>query len=157
MGKYLNPGAIQFIKSINSEIYVDKSGMIDFLNSRINTEQLYIAVSRPRRFGKTMAANMISAYYNKTLDTRQYFEGLNIGHIPPRVLPVNPVKPDSAATELRWDAYLNSFNVLYLNMVTFIKKHSSVDLMISYMENEVCRELKKSFSDLKLCHQAGIL
>ena len=62
MGAFLNRGNEEFLESVNSEIYVDKTDMIAFLNQRVNTEGKYICVSRPRRFGKTMTANMIAAY-----------------------------------------------------------------------------------------------
>lgn len=61
MGNYLNPGSTLFRYSLRSEIYVDKSGLIEKTNKLINTEQRYICVSRPRRFGKSMAANMLAA------------------------------------------------------------------------------------------------
>lgn len=52
MGVYLNPGFKAFEKAVNSRIYVDKTEMILYLNTLINTEQRYVSVSRPRRFGK---------------------------------------------------------------------------------------------------------
>ena len=57
MGNYLNPGNDMFYKMVHSEIYVDKTGLIGYCNHVINTMQRYICVSRPRRFGKSMAAN----------------------------------------------------------------------------------------------------
>ena len=48
MGKYLNPGCMKFQQVLNSEIYVDKTGMISYINSIINTEQRFVCVSRPR-------------------------------------------------------------------------------------------------------------
>lgn len=63
MGIYLNPGNIDFQQALNSKIYVDKSMLIEYANSVIYTEQKFICVSRPRRFGKSMAANMLTAYY----------------------------------------------------------------------------------------------
>ncbi len=72
MGTYLNPGTVKFQRTISSEIYVDKTGMIDYINSIVNTEQCYVSVSRPRRFGKSIAANMLAAYYGKG-DSRQLF------------------------------------------------------------------------------------
>ncbi len=59
MGIYLNPRNDNFRKAIRSEIYVDKSGLISCTNKYLNTEQRYICVSRPRRFGKSMALNML--------------------------------------------------------------------------------------------------
>ena len=78
MGNYLNPGSALFRYSLQSEIYVDKSGLIEKTNRRINTEQRYICVSRPRRFGKSMAANMLAAYYGREENTEELFEQLCI-------------------------------------------------------------------------------
>ena len=66
MGTYLNPGSDRFEITVNSDIYVDKSEMIAYLNSILNTEQRYVSVSRPRRFGKSIAANkmlLFSTFY----------------------------------------------------------------------------------------------
>lgn len=65
MGSYLNPGSERFQTSLRSQIYVDKTLLIDRVNRFVRTEQKYICVSRPRRFGKSMAADMLSAYYGK--------------------------------------------------------------------------------------------
>lgn len=62
MGIYLNPSSIGFKRSLNSEIYVDKTGLIEKTNALLDTEQKFICVSRPRRFGKSMAVNILSAY-----------------------------------------------------------------------------------------------
>ena len=62
MGIYLNPSSIGFKRSLNSEIYVDKTGLIEKTNALLDTEQKFICVSRPRRFGKSMAVYMLSAY-----------------------------------------------------------------------------------------------
>ena len=59
MGTYLNPGNTAFKEALNSEIYVDKSILIDVVSSKIGTMQKYICVSRPRRFGKSVAMNML--------------------------------------------------------------------------------------------------
>ena len=65
MGIYLNPDNNKFFQVINSSVYVDKSQLISFTNERINTEQRYICVSRPRRFGKSVNLAMLSVYYSK--------------------------------------------------------------------------------------------
>ena len=62
MGIYLNPGNEDFQQAVNSAIYVDKTGLLIQTNRILRTEQKYICVSRPRRFGKSMAANMLTAY-----------------------------------------------------------------------------------------------
>ena len=63
MGIYLNPRKRAFQKALNSQIYVDKSKLIAYTNKVLDSEQQYVCVSRPRRFGKSMAANMLAAYY----------------------------------------------------------------------------------------------
>ena len=59
MGIYLNPGNEGFLEAVSSKIYVDKTGLIKYTNELMNTEQKYICVSRPRRFGKSMALKML--------------------------------------------------------------------------------------------------
>lgn len=78
MGVYLNPKNKGFRTALNSRIYVDKTGLIGLTNAAINTQQKYLCISRPRRFGKTMAANMLTAYYSKSEDSRSLFKGLKI-------------------------------------------------------------------------------
>lgn len=78
MGFYLNPGNDGFKESIRSRIYVDKSGLIARTNEWIDTEEKYICVSRPRRFGKSMALKMLAAYYSRGCDSGELFVGLEI-------------------------------------------------------------------------------
>ena len=74
MGSYLNPGCKGFEESLNSAIYVDKTGLIEKVNAVVDTRQKYICVSRPRRFGKSMATDMLAAYYDSALtDNYWYF------------------------------------------------------------------------------------
>ena len=78
MGRYLNVTNKGFRESLQSKIYVDKSGIIAFLNRLIDTEQKYICVSRPRRFGKSMTVKMLSAYYNNECDSENLFSDLKM-------------------------------------------------------------------------------
>ena len=98
MGTYLNPGKQSYLMAVNSEIFVDKTEMIGYLNAVINTRQRYVSVSRPRRFGKTMAADMICAYYDREADSRELFAQRKL------------------AGKEGWDKYLGSFDVLRLVM-----------------------------------------
>ena len=78
MGSYLNPSGIAFSEDIRDEIYVDKTGLLRFTNRVIHTNEKRIVVSRPRRFGKTMAVNMLTAYYSLGCDSEALFRGLEI-------------------------------------------------------------------------------
>ena len=75
MGIYINRGNSDFRRILNSE-YIDKTGLIAHINSTLDTEHLYSCVTRSRRFGKTLAAEMLCAYYDKSCDSRELFKGL---------------------------------------------------------------------------------
>ena len=79
MGLHLNPGNEEFRNAaIHSKIYVDKTEMIKFTNSQLFGEHKNICVSRPRRFGKSMAANMLVAYYSKGCDSKELFDVIHL-------------------------------------------------------------------------------
>jgi len=82
MGLYLNPNNELFLRDLNSGIYVDKSMILSRLDRMIGTSDCFVCVSRPRRFGKSMAGNMISAYYSKGCDSSQQFSRLKIATSP---------------------------------------------------------------------------
>ena len=73
MGRFLNPGNSGFERIVNEKIYVDKTGIIGYLNEWINTSARYVCVSRARRFGKTVTARMIRAYYDNSCDSHDLF------------------------------------------------------------------------------------
>lgn len=130
MGTYLNPDNISFQRAVNSEIYVDKSMLIDVTNSVINTEQQYICVSRPRRFGKSMAANMLTAYYSMGCDSKELFLKFKIA------------KAES------FEKHLNKYNVIHINMVNPLSKSKNIEEMIDYISRLLLHELKRSYGDV---------
>lgn len=127
MGVYLNPGNDLFRESLKSEIYVDKTGFLAYLNRVIGTEQKNICVSRPRRFGKSMAAKMLSAYYSCGCDSRELFEGLAIG------------KEDS------FEEHLNQYNVFFLNVQDFLSRAENDASVVPCMQRTLTRELKEVY------------
>ena len=78
MGIYVNPGNEEFKRAANSKIYVDKTMLLAFTNQNLKSEHQNICVSRPRRFGKSMAANMLSAYYGVENDSHALFKPYRI-------------------------------------------------------------------------------
>ena len=130
MGNYLNPGNDMFYKMVHSEIYVDKTGLIGYCNRVINTMQRYICVSRPRRFGKSMAANMLSAYYSRECDSEKLFEGLEI------------------SKESGFKKHLNQYDTIFLNMQEFLSRTGDVDKLIDRIKKLVIRELKAEHPDV---------
>ena len=78
MGIYLNPGNESFRSDIESDIYIDKTELISILNANIGKSKRYFAVSRARRFGKSMVAGMLKAYYSMGCDYRDIFSQFKI-------------------------------------------------------------------------------
>ena len=76
MGTYLNPPKSIFSRSIEDEIYVDKSGLLKYLNQWNGKDSGYVCLTRPRRFGKSMAASMIAVYYCNAYDSHDLFDKL---------------------------------------------------------------------------------
>lgn len=128
MGIYLNPGNRKFWKAVRSRIYVDKTGLIAWTNEQINTEQGYICVSRPRRFGKSMALNMLAAYYSRGCDSRTLFEGRAI------------------ANEESFEEYLNQYDVIFLNMQHFLISAKN-QAITDHLEQAVLEELRDEYGN----------
>lgn len=137
MGTYLNPGKEAYEEAVNSEIFVDKSGMIRYLNSVVKTTQKYVSVSRPRRFGKTMAADMICAYYDREADSRELFEQLQLS------------ASVQAEKEKAWDVYLGQFDVIRLVMTDFIKSDKNITKSIGLIKSRILDELHEAYPDVK--------
>lgn len=78
MGRFVNPDNSAFQASLNSKIYVDKTGLIEYTNSVLDSTNAYICNSRPRRFGKSYVANMLAAYYSRGADSKEMFSSLKI-------------------------------------------------------------------------------
>ena len=81
MGRFLDYGNWDF-RSVRNSVFVDKSGLINVLNGLIDTEKRYVCISRPRRFGKSVAAKMLYAYYDRSSDSRSLFNDLEISKSP---------------------------------------------------------------------------
>ena len=132
MGIYLNPENVDFQEVLNSKIYVDKSELIQYTNSVLRTTQKYICVSRPRRFGKSMAANMLTAYYSRGCDSGELFQGLKI------------------ATHPDFEKHLNQYNVIHLNMRDYLTESENMKQLIQFVEDDLLDELQQEFSDLRM-------
>ena len=136
MGQFLNPGKNSYIEAVNSQIFIDKSEMIAFLNSVVKTKQKYVSVSRPRRFGKTMAADMICAYYDRDADSRELFESLRLAG------------SDISYSDLAWDEYLGKFDVIRIVMTDFFDSDASFNDALKEMQSIICRDIKKKYPDV---------
>jgi len=129
MRMYVNSGFGKFKKSLNSEIYVDKSNLIAKTNALVDTKQRFICISRPRRFGKTMAANMLAAYYGT--EPCNLFEDLNI------------------ASHSSYEKHLNKYNVLMINIQMFLSKYKTIEGLLDNLQSTILAELFEQYPDLK--------
>ena len=129
MGNYLNPKNKGFWEAIRSEIYVDKTGLIAYTNKCMNTQQKYICVSRPRRFGKSTALNMLAAYYSRGCDSEELFAGCKI------------------ASDPSYREHLNQYDVIYINMQHFLIGVDNQEVT-AYLEREVLGELIEEYAEI---------
>ena len=130
MGIYLNPDNTDFQFCLNAEIYIDKTDLIAHTNRIINTENRFICVSRPRRFGKSMAANMLTAYYSKGCDSADMFAPYKIS------------KSNS------FNKHLNQYNVIRINMANFMSRGKDMQGTLDYLCKRLLHELKKENADV---------
>lgn len=138
MGLYLNPNADAFLEDKGTRIYIDKSLVIEELNKLVSTKEDFVCISRPRRFGKSMVGNMISAYYSKGCDTKDVFSRMNLGQVS------------------SFDKYLNKFNVIKLDLNELYqnsKKKNEEAQLISQIDKRVADEFKIQFKDIAFSEQ----
>ncbi|MBQ6090957.1 MAG: AAA family ATPase [Lachnospiraceae bacterium] len=129
MGIYLNPGNSNFKEAVNAAIYVDKTMMIASIELLAKQDNKYICVSRPRRFGKTIAGNMISAYYSKGCNSRELFAPFKIAK--------DPCFGDK----------LNKLNVIKLDMNSEYQNTVKKNELIKRITKEIKAEMIKEFPD----------
>lgn len=125
----MNPENDRFRRSCSSEIYIDKTALIDLTNKAVNTEQNCICISRPRRFGKSMAANMLAAYYGKECNSKELFE------------PYKITKYES------YKKHLNQYHVIFLNVQNALSRVKTIEEMLQYIQKEILTELRETFAD----------
>ena len=130
MGIYLNPSNDNYTATTRREIFVDKTMMLSVLNQFIKTDNKYICVSRPRRFGKTIAGNMICAYYSKGCDSRSLFEPLKIS------------KDES------FESNLNRFNVIKIDVNSEYRNERDEENLLNNLQDKIVAEFSQQFPDI---------
>ena len=128
MSEFIDYGSYDFESALNSNFF-DKSGLIDVLNKNINTQDKFICISRPRRFGKSIAAQMLYAYYDRSSKSEKLFEGLEITK-----------SPD-------FKKHLNQYPTIYIDWNKFATyDHKSV---VKEAQKKIVADLKKSYPFLE--------
>ncbi len=127
MGIYLNTGNEGFRTILNST-YVDKTGLIAYINSTIDTPWKLTCFSRPRRFGKSFAAKMLGAYYDRSCDSEELFCNLKIADSP------------------SFHQHLNQYDVISLDITNFISQIATTNQsIVMTIQQEMIKELKAAF------------
>ena len=151
MGCILNPvdgnTFVELVEAKDIGIFVDKTDFISKTNVRLNTAGKLLSLTRPRRFGKTVTAHMLLAYYSKEYEGHKIFDELEIANI-------------SNYTE-----HLNKYDVIYIDMNTIDglfdnysnqkEKVEGVNDLVDYLEYSIINELKlnNEFSECLEKHQ----
>lgn len=130
MGTYINIGNAGFQSSRNGE-YVDKSGLIPIVNRTLDTELRFSCVSRCRRFGKSMAAKMLNAYYDRSCDSRPLFADLQV------------------ASDPSFEKHLNKYPVIYLDMTSFVTRFKD-ESIVSKMDTEIKADVQNVYPDIEI-------
>lgn len=128
MGSYLNPGNKGLRESLNSAIYIDKTMLIARTNAVLDTRQQFVCVSRPRRFGKSMAVDMLTAYYGCGEDSSDLFDELAISQ------------------DESYQKHLNKYDVIRINMQEFLSGTRSVSEMLTKLEKYLLFDLTEHFN-----------
>lgn len=131
MGLYLNLGNEGFASARRSD-YVDKTSTIVFMNEVLNTERRYVCVTRARRFGKSMAAKMLCAYYDQSCDSRSLFEGLQV------------------TRNSSFERYLNKYPVIYLDMTGFTTRYHGDESLVAHVQRELSEELMDFYPQVEV-------
>lgn len=127
MRRFVNPSNSAFQTALNSEIYVDKTGLLEYTNRVIDTKQAFICNSRPRRFGKSITADMLTAYYSRGCDSDDMFTGLEISK-------------NSAFKE-----HLNKYDVIYFDVQWCMIDAGSAEYTIDYLNSYIVEELRELY------------
>ena len=127
MGRFLKKGNDGFRAALNGE-FVDKSALIDVVNATLNTERQFTCVSRARRFGKSIGARMLYAYYDQWSASEDLFADLKVHNSP------------------SFQTHFHRYPVLYLDMTDFITRYRSEDV-VAHIQSDVMEELKEVFPD----------
>ncbi len=134
MGTYLNPGNNGFRDIINGP-YVDKTGLIRLINRTIGTKQKLTCVSRPRRFGKSYAAQMLCAYYDKKCDSAALFA------------------PYEIADDEAGRRHMNQYDVIYVDMAYLKPFTDGYKNIPEYLSQKISEELKAEYPSLRLSNE----
>lgn len=130
MGRFLNPDNGAFSEAVNSEIYIDKTRLLEYTNQVINTTSKFICNSRPRRFGKSMTADMLSAYYSRGCDSKELFKNYEI------------------STVSSYEKNLNKYDVIHFDVQWCMMDAEDTDHVVDYINEGILQELREAYGQI---------
>ena len=130
MGIYLNPGNRMFQRELDDIFYVDKTALVSFMNARFGLPHAFVAVSRPRRFGKSYDADMLCAYYSRGCDSRAQFEGLDV------------------ASDPSFERHLNAHDVIRVDAQRLIGRGGGIANLVETFNRVVLSEVRAAWPDV---------
>lgn len=129
---FLNNGiSYKAYKAAVEELYfVDKSMLLDELMPMLGRKNRYVCITRPRRFGKTVMANMVGAFFERT-PSKELFNGLNI------------------AKSAAYNKHLNQYDVIYIDFSRAPELCSSYQAYITRVIDGLEADLRNAFPELE--------
>ena len=146
MGIYVNPGNENFRTAMNSKIFVDKSLFIKKISEFLNTEQRFICVSRPRRFGKSMIGSLMKACFSKGCESFDIFENLKIA---------NPPKEDNEPV-FDFKKNLNKFNVLSIDLGAVFSSSKNKNEVLLNLYDKLLKDFREEFPDIEFFEKDSV-
>ena len=127
MGTDVNPGNLAFQRIAGSN-YVDKTDLIRLMNARVDSSDCLVCVSRPRRFGKSYAVKMLTAYYDRSCNSHRLFDDKKI------------------AKSENYEKFLNQYNVICLDISGFISEAKATLRPLVEVPQMIMRALRDDLS-----------
>ncbi|MDO4330552.1 MAG: AAA family ATPase [Lachnospiraceae bacterium] len=134
MGIYLNSTSACTLYQNESikPYFVDKTQILEEIFPLIEEGSNYICITRPRRFGKTVMANMIASFLVKGEDSHRIFCDLDI------------------ARSEKYAKHMNQHNVIYISFNEIPYGCKSYLQYIERIQKGIIKDLKRAYSNLEL-------
>lgn len=123
---------------LNSPYFVDKTLLLEELIPLLCQEQRFVCITRPRRFGKTVMANMIGAFFQKGADSCDIFDNLLI------------------AGKEDYKNHLNRHNVIFIDFSEMPENCSSYSQYISRILSGLKQDLSNAFPELDIDKEKSV-
>ena len=129
MSLFVNPDNSAFQAALNASIYVDKTELIQYTNQVLESTEAFICNSRPRRFGKSMTADMLTAYYSKGCNSKDMFSRLKISQ------------------DVHCMKYINQYDVIHFDLQWCMEPAGGPDKVVAFITKSILTELREFYPE----------